>query len=252
MSIEALNWAFKQKVKPSSLKFVLVALCDYASEGGEAFPSIETLSNKTSQDRKTVMKNLEKLRDLNVIFDTGHRRGSTNQVVVYKVIFTGDLAEKQNSTKNGTVPFLTPNSTKNGTGKESQKRYTEPSVNNHQLEPSDINVEVVNFWMETMKARPKEKRQKDLAKIVKSRLKDYSVDDLKDAITGCSKSKFHMGDNEHRKKYNSLELILRNSEKIEGFIEIAKQPEINQEVGSHDSRDEYAKELGLDRSASRL
>lgn len=137
MSIEALNWAFKQKIKPSSLKFVLVAMCDYASENGEAFPSIETLSKKTSQDRKTVIKNVEKLRDLNVLLDTGYRRGSTNQVVVYKILYGEDL----NSTENGTVPFLLSKSPKNGTAKESQKRYTEPPVVNHQLEPSVNNTE---------------------------------------------------------------------------------------------------------------
>ena len=59
MSIEALNWAFNQPIKPTSLKFVLVAMCDYASENLEAFPSIETLAKKTSQNRKTVVSNLK-------------------------------------------------------------------------------------------------------------------------------------------------------------------------------------------------
>lgn len=186
MSIECLNWAFNRKIKPSALKFVLVALSDFASENGEAFPTVETLSNKTGQDRKTVIKNLGLLVSSNIIIDTGHRRGSKNQTKVYKIDIHADIpsykeegaetvkvTSKPKSPKNGTqfkeyrfwklrVPFLDVTSTKNGTLEESQKRYTEPPLNNHQEPPietitprqaeeSDKNVELENlhFKVET-------------------------------------------------------------------------------------------------------
>lgn len=135
MSIAALNWAFDREIKPSSLKFLLVAMCDYASEDLECFPSVETLTKKTGQNRKTVMANQKKLISLGAIYDSGHRRGSTRQIIVYKINMQSNIKQyqKRKSTKKGTVPEKAPlKSTKNGTSKEYQKRDTEPPVVNHQ------------------------------------------------------------------------------------------------------------------------
>lgn len=50
---------------------------------------------------------------------------------------------------------------------------------------------------------------------------DYGVELCKQAITGCSLSNWHMGQNPGGKKYNSLELIFRNADKIEQFSSMA-------------------------------
>jgi hypothetical protein len=137
MSIEIMTWAFKQPVKPSSLKFVLVVLANCANtESGLAYPSIAYLSSATGQDRKTVLSNMSKLRELGVVEDTGKRVGSTRQVVVYKVLCTPILFNAVlDSTENGTLakkePETVPKSTDNSTvfpNKEAQKRDTEPSL----------------------------------------------------------------------------------------------------------------------------
>ena len=115
MSVEAITWALNQQIKPSSAKFVLVALANCA-DGRDfiAWPSVAYLVEATSQDRKTVQANLASLRKQGFIEDTGERRGSTKQVVVYqlKTPENGPVnnsvkeAQKRNSTENGTVPFL--------------------------------------------------------------------------------------------------------------------------------------------------
>jgi hypothetical protein len=115
MSVEAITWALSQQIKPSSAKFVLVALSNCA-DGRDfiAWPSVAYLVEATNQDRKTVQANLAHLRDLGFIEDTGERRGSTKQVIVYRlktpenggVNNSGKEAQKRNSTENGTVPFL--------------------------------------------------------------------------------------------------------------------------------------------------
>lgn len=102
MSIELLDLAFRSNVRPSSTKFVLVALADYANDWHEAYPSITTLCNRTSQDRKTVMTNLQRLQQAGLIVDTGVRRGKTQQVRVYKILLAD--VEAKNSPKKGTVP----------------------------------------------------------------------------------------------------------------------------------------------------
>lgn len=154
MSIEQLNLAFKADIQKAATKFVLVALADYANEAGEAYPTIETITSKTSLNRKTIISALKELSLLGLITDTGMVRGKTGQVKVWKLQLkssnervpkTGHLdkakkqpmkeSQKRNSTENGTVPVFPPNDPENGTVKESQKRDTEPSVLLTTIEP---------------------------------------------------------------------------------------------------------------------
>lgn len=86
MSVEAITWALRQPVRPSSTKFVLVVLANCASgDTFLAYPSTQYLADATGQDRKTVVLSLAKLRDAGLIEDTGKRAGTTRQVVVYRL-----------------------------------------------------------------------------------------------------------------------------------------------------------------------
>lgn len=138
MSIDAISWAFKQHIKPSSLKFVLVALADNCTHDGLAWPSLKALSEKTGQDRKTIIASLDKLELMGIIADSGKRVGATGQVKVYRF----------NSTENGTVPkteqyrfsretvpFIPDNSTENGT-RNLKGTVKEPSISNVVAIPS--------------------------------------------------------------------------------------------------------------------
>lgn len=69
----------------SSQKFVLVALANYASETGKAYPSVETICRITSQQDATVRRALDALEQAQVIKDTGQRVGNTRQVKVYQL-----------------------------------------------------------------------------------------------------------------------------------------------------------------------
>lgn len=140
MSVSALTWAFSLDIKPSSAKFVLVALADVANQDGLAFPSVANLADRTSQDRKTVIVALGRLEEIGVIIDTGRRVGRTGQVKVYRL---QDKSTKNGiNTEIGTVPETEANDTvfpgKSPVfgGKESQKRYTEPSVTIREPEES--------------------------------------------------------------------------------------------------------------------
>lgn len=118
MSSEALAWAFKQSVKPSSVKLTLIALCECANyKTGKIFPSIEHLCEITGQNRKTIIANIAILEQQGLIADTGERAGTTRQIKVYQA-HLGTVPKVERSQKR--------NSSKNGR-KESQKRDTEPS-----------------------------------------------------------------------------------------------------------------------------
>lgn len=83
-------------------------------------------------------------------------------------------------------------------------------------------IQVFEYWVETCKEGrgPKPLLSEDRKLLIASAIHDYGVQTCKDAIYGCSQSGWHMGQNPSGKKYNSLELIFRNEEKIERFAEI--------------------------------
>lgn len=94
VSVEAIAWALKQPIKQSSAKFVLVVMAHCADKVNFlAWPSTAHLVEATGQDRKTVLKNVNVLREMGFITDTGERKGDTRQIPVYRL----------NSAETGTV-----------------------------------------------------------------------------------------------------------------------------------------------------
>lgn len=81
--------------------------------------------------------------------------------------------------------------------------------------------EVFEFWKSTFH-HPKSVLDERRKRLIESRLKNFSVDDLKLAISGCANSEFHMGKNENGKIYDGIDLIFRNSDKVDFFISMNK------------------------------
>lgn len=86
---------------------------------------------------------------------------------------------------------------------------------------TDAEFQVFEHWRQTLrhfkaKATPERKR------ILTKALKLYSVEDLQRAITGCSRSPHHMGQNERQTVYDDLELILRDAKHIESFMRLVE------------------------------
>lgn len=67
MAIEAITWAFAQRIDAPA-KFVLVALAYHANpQGGNCWPGIELLAAKTGMHRATVIRALERLMSHGII-----------------------------------------------------------------------------------------------------------------------------------------------------------------------------------------
>lgn len=78
--------------------------------------------------------------------------------------------------------------------------------------------QVFAYWRRIM-GRQAAKLTKGRKEKINARLAEgYTPIQLCAAIDGCRASAFHMGDNRHRRRYDSLDLILRNGEKVEDFI----------------------------------
>jgi biotin operon repressor len=115
MSIKAVDWAFKQSVGNSSAKLVLLALANRSGDECTAWPSQASIAEDTELDRKTIIKSIKTLIEKGLILDTGGRKGSRGNVVVYRLMTDSIVPktvhkEEANSPKNGTF-----NSPKYGT-----------------------------------------------------------------------------------------------------------------------------------------
>ena len=89
MSIEAVNWAFKQDIKPTAKKFVLVALADCSDDYGIAFPSYNHIAKKTGMTKRAVMQNMKLLELDNIIEIAGRIRANTSHTSnAYKIMLS--------------------------------------------------------------------------------------------------------------------------------------------------------------------
>jgi hypothetical protein len=80
-------------------------------------------------------------------------------------------------------------------------------------------VSIFDFWKKVMNSE-KSVLDAKRTKLIKSAIEKYSPADICIAIRGCSKSAYHMGDNNQKTKYNGLNLILRDAEYIDKFMQL--------------------------------
>jgi hypothetical protein len=85
--------------------------------------------------------------------------------------------------------------------------------------PLDPAPEIFAFWQKVMDS-PKSALDAKRKTLIAGALKNYSPADICKAIRGCSKSPHNMGKNDRNTKYNGLNLILRDAEHIDYFINL--------------------------------
>lgn len=88
--------------------------------------------------------------------------------------------------------------------------------------PSDDVIAIFEAWKETTK-HPRAVLDKARRKKIEDRLKDYTREELIVAVRGVARSAFHMGENEDRKKYDDITLVLRDSAHVEQFANLELQ-----------------------------
>ena len=87
MSIKAMNWVWHLAgINEAHEKLVLLALDDNTNDNWEAWPSLDMIARKTSQDRRTVWRVLKRLKKSGWIEDTGERKGRTKSIKVYRLL----------------------------------------------------------------------------------------------------------------------------------------------------------------------
>lgn len=112
---------------------------------------------------------------------------------------------------------LTDNSS---TGKRSARTQSRSTKTNSVAEEQIL--EVFNFWIEKCKSSTRRKPVLDSTRrlTIGAAIHDYGIEACKEAILGCTMSEFHMGNNKNGKRYDDVELILRDAKHIEQFLDI--------------------------------
>jgi hypothetical protein len=78
---------------------------------------------------------------------------------------------------------------------------------------------VFTYW-KTFCSKPRSILDDKRRLCIGAAIHDYGVEQCLHAIQGCTYSDFHMGRNKNNKKYNDVELILRDARHIEQFLDI--------------------------------
>jgi len=85
-------------------------------------------------------------------------------------------------------------------------------------------IEIFKHWQEIME-HPNAKLDDKRKKIIRQALKTgYSVEELKDAITGCSFTSHNVGGNTQGQRYDGLHIILRSADQIDRFVNNCYNP----------------------------
>jgi len=101
------------------------------------------------------------------------------------------------------------------------QRLSDKGYGLNKTDSAPIDIEKINqvfeCWQNTLnhpKAKLDDKRKQRIAKA----LQHYSVDECQLAIEGCSRTPHNMGENDNKQKYDGIELIFRDAEHVERFI----------------------------------
>lgn len=103
--------------------------------------------------------------------------------------------------------------------------YNQDTETEEKTSLSTLAKEIFDHWRWAMNS-PRSKMDDKRKTVILKALKLYSAEDLKRAIDGCALSPFHMGANDRKEKYNGVDLIFRNADKIDGFIAKAERPPV--------------------------
>jgi biotin operon repressor len=263
--------AFGIKVGNASRKLVLLKLADNANDQGECFPSYQHIADQCEMGRSTVKGHIKALADAGYLVIKERKRTGYQSSNSYKLTLdegqklernkpnrpgkskgsTADRGQPLSSDVSAADRDVSAADRLNGSAADHRTSHSfesvSESVNEPEHVPSDDVTELFDFWKTQMgktdKAVLTDKRRRQIWKA----LKDYSLDLLKQAVIGCTLSPYHMGQNDAGKRYDDIELIVRDAKRVEQFTGYFEQKPKNVSLYSDRPR---PKHTGLDQANS--
>jgi hypothetical protein len=238
---------------PSADKLVLLALADNASDEGKCYPSIHTLVKKCSLSERTIQRTLVRLTD------DGHLTSvmRTGRSTVYTVHPRQDDTPVMVAPRHGGTPVTpTPPSTATKTPvmvaptpvtvtptpvTMTPITITQPSPNlqkpsgtssceldkRTQVDTLSDVYEVFGHWQKVWN-HPKAVLDPKRRARIRSRLKEFTVAQLCNAISGFRNSAWHTGEDPKGDGtvYDGIETLLRDAAQVEKGIGLLERPPI--------------------------
>lgn len=106
---------------------------------------------------------------------------------------------------------------------DENRLFDVPATTNPLEVPPETIRRVFDLWVEIHRGSRKGRSpvlSPERQRIIKRAVSSHGEQTCLDAIRGCALSDWHMGKNPNGKKYDDLELILRNAQKIENFADL--------------------------------
>lgn len=229
MSNKALGWVFENSPYKGAKLVIHLAIADVVNDayGDEFWMSNGNLAIKANATRQTVNSTLQEMVEDGYLERLG--TGEYDTVKYRFLYFEGcretlhplsDLATPP--VKNGDTPLsgnLTPPVGKFDTI-PSRTQTVNPSGNQKETNVVSDAQRVWDAYEETLLkcGFQKKRATKDRMAKIKDKLKEWSVEELIQAVRGLEFSSFHRGDNDNGKVYNDILLILRDTKHIDQFI----------------------------------
>lgn len=241
MSNKALSWVFDNSPYSGTKLVIHLAIADVVNDlhGNRFYASNETLARKAHTTRPTANATLHEMVEDGYLSVAGTKKLGGKTLVEYQFEFVeSHVSDPDTTNLRVSDADTSPVSGVRNADTKTPSCVSDPDTNPIEINPSkeepkelvllevpeEANDDVQKVWDAYLATLERcgfpTKRQLDAnrKKLIRTRLKDFSVDDLVKAVEGLEFSSFHRGDNDSKKRYDGIELILRNAGNVERFI----------------------------------
>ena len=170
MSFEALAWGVKQNTNSSISKLVLLMICNYANEKGEAYPSQEHLAKLCQCSRISVTRHIKELQKSNYLSIRKEKNGAYGFNLY--ILNMGYVSESNKP--------------------KVSERYLTGIIEIQNTQDKQITSKFNKFWEKVPRKIAKKKCQKIYNNLVKS--KEVTEDELIGAMERYAESVKHTDD----------------------------------------------------------
>lgn len=98
MSIEALAWAWAQRVDLPSLKLVLLALAEHADKQGHCWPSVARIGDMTCLSQATIYRAMQTLTGMGLVQQLPKGRGYAFNLTLDTIHHENEVSHSENDT----------------------------------------------------------------------------------------------------------------------------------------------------------
>jgi hypothetical protein len=247
MSVWAVTWAYRQRVKPSGAKFVLVTLAQFADGDGYCWPGQMRLSKLTGMGERTIREHLDALEGRRLIrSETRRRENGTYTTNGYWLLAPADALNPPSADFAGGADqdeYETASPGVSGSDLRQNPPTAKPAGQELSIEvvdtsplsttnpptpqapslalvaqarPSDEAMVLFQTW-HTNANRERTVFSAKRRRLAVQAIKTYGLNYCLQAAVGWKDSPFHRGENNRGTVYNDFELIFRDSQQIERF-----------------------------------